>query len=170
MGSYHQDDRYIGAMGAYLSGDWNAAEEAFEMLDRSFPDEAYIKLLRGNISYSQGRLDEAVERYHQAISAQHNFGNAHYKLGVCLYRMGRLQEARRAFQAVVDMGSQSHAMALYFVGLISLFLGEDETAVTAFSDFREQSPTSHISKFYLAQLYLKQKKYEQMVPLFKRTG
>ena len=94
-----------------------------------------------------------------------DFGNAYYKLGVCLYRMGQLEQALEAFTAVMQSGSQSHAMASYFVGLINLFLGEDSAASEAFAEFHGLSPESRIANFYLAQLKIKQKKFEEALKL-----
>lgn len=167
MANYHSDQAYIDAMGHYLSGQWAEAETAFVALDQRFPDEAFIKLLRGNIAYSRGELDAAVEHYHAAVAAQPDFGNAYYKLGVCLYRMGRLEQALEAFQQVVGMGSQSHAMAQYFVGLINLFLGEDTAASEAFDGFHVSSPESRIANFYLAQLKIKHKDFSGALALLE---
>lgn len=165
MQSYHQDERYIDAMGKYLSGQWAEADAAFQGLDEAIAGEAFIKLLRGNIAYSRGELEDAVARYREAIEARPDFGNAYYKLGVCLYRMGRLKQALEAFQSVVKMGDQSHAMAQYFVGLIHLFLGEDDGAATAFDGFHQASPESRIANFYLAQLKIKHKDFEEALRL-----
>jgi tetratricopeptide (TPR) repeat protein len=164
--SYHQDERYIDAMGKYLSGQWAEADAAFQGLDEAIAGEAFIKLLRGNIAYSRGELEDAVARYREAIEARPDFGNAYYKLGVCLYRMGRLKQALEAFQSVVKMGDQSHAMAQYFVGLIHLFLGEDDGAATAFDGFHQASPESRIANFYLAQLKIKHKDFEEACVCF----
>jgi tetratricopeptide (TPR) repeat protein len=164
MQGYQQDERYITAMGYYLSGQWVEAETAFEALDGQFPDEAFIKLLRGNIDYSRGNLDSAVARYREAIAIKPT-GNVYYKLGVCLYRMGHLNEALEAFENVVGMGSQSHAMASYFVGLINLFLGEDDDASAAFDSFHKASPESMIANFYLAQLKIKRKEFTDALQL-----
>ena len=164
MQGYQQDERYIEAMGYYLSGQWEEADHAFAALDNAFPNEAFIKLLRGNIDYSRGNLDQAVTRYREAIDVKPT-GNVYYKLGVCLYRMGRLKEALDAFQHVSSMGSQSHAMAEYFVGLIYFFLGEDDAAADAFAGFHASSPESMIANFYLAQLKIKRKRFDEALEL-----
>ncbi len=166
MQGYQQDSGYIDAMGYYLSGEWDQAEKAFQDLDGKYPNEVFIKLLRGNIDYSRGNLDTAVERYREAIDIKPT-GNVYYKLGVCLYRMGDLKGALHAFEEVVSMGSQSHAMARYFVGLIRFFLGEDEAASRAFAEFRTASPESMIANFYLAQLKIKRKEYEEALELLQ---
>ena len=168
MSRYNQDEKYIEAMGLYLSGAWEQADAAFIAVDASFPEESFIKLLRGNICYSRGNLEEAVQHYREAIRIRADFGNAYYKLGVCLYRMGQLEHALEAFTAVTQSGSQSHAMASYFIGLINLFLGEDAAASNAFAEFHGLSPESRIADFYLAQLKIKQKQFEDALKLLAR--
>lgn len=165
MNRYDQDERYTNAMGFYLSGKWEEADAAFIEVDAAFPDESFIKVLRGNICYSRGKLDEAVEHYREAVRIKPDFGNAYYKLGVCLYRMGQLTQALEAFTAVTTSGSQSHAMASYFVGLINLFIGEDGAAAEAFAEFHGLSPESRIANFYLAQLRIKQKQFAEALEL-----
>ncbi len=79
--------------------------------------------------------------------------------------MGRLRKALDAFEKVVSLGSQSHAMALYFVGLINLFLGEDDAAAEAFDRFHQASPESRIADFYLAHMKIKHKKFSEALNL-----
>ncbi len=170
MQNYQQDSQYLKAMEFYLSGQWNEAAAAFEKLSSDYPGESFILLLRGNIAYSRGELDEAVQLYQKAIDARPDFGNAYYKMGVCYYRMGRLKKALAAFQQVVDLGDQSHAMASYFVGLIHLFLGEDESAAADFAQFHQLSPESMIANFYLAQLKIKRKEFSEALTLLQELA
>lgn len=157
----YADPAYIEAMSHNLAGNWDQAEKAFLALEVSYPDTSVIPLILGNIHYSIGKLDSSVQHYRRAIDRNPGYGLAYYKLGVCYYRMGRLREALDAFQKVVDLKSGSHAMAAYFVGLISQFLGDDETAVTAFAGFRSVSRESLIANFYLAQLHIKRKEFDE---------
>lgn len=170
MQNYQQDQQYLKAMEYYLSGQWDEAAAAFSNLSESYPNESFILLLRGNIAYSRGELDGAVALYEQAISCRQDFGNAYYKMGVCYYRMGRLKKALAAFQRVVDLGDQSHAMASYFVGLIHLFLGEDSAAADSFAQFHQLSPESMIANFYLAQLKIKRKEFSEALTLLRELA
>lgn len=167
MKAFYSDSDYITAMSHFLAGDWAEAETAFAELDRKHKDEPYLKLIRGNIDYSRGNLDQAVEQYNAAIALNPSYGNAYYKLGVCYYRMGQLDKALEAFQKVVDMKDQSHAMAGYFVGLIELFLGRDAAASRAFEIFHEMSPESRIANFYLAHMKIRQKQFGEAKELLE---
>ena len=153
------DPEYIAAMTRHLSGEWVEAERAFTQLLEKYPDNPFLFLLLGNNCYSQGKLDKAVEHYRRSIYLKPDLGNAYYKLGVCQYRIGKLQHALESFQKVVSLQNQSHAMALYFIGLINVLLGNDSSATDAFASFREVSPESRIASFYLAQLKLKRNEF-----------
>lgn len=170
MQTYQEDSQYLRAMEFYLSGQWDEAAQAFRELSVTYPQESFILLLQGNIAYSRGELDRAVEFYEQAIASREDFGNAYYKMGVCYYRMGRLKKALAAFQKVVDLGDQSHAMASYFVGLIHLFLGDDESASADFARFHQLSPESMIANFYLAQLKIKHKEFPEALELLQQLA
>ena len=166
----HADPAYQQAMSHYLAGEWADSEKAFLALAETYPRSPFIYLILGNIRYSLGKLDEAVATYHTATEINPRFGIAFYKLGVCYYRMGRLEQALKAFSAVVAMGSESHAMAGYFVGLINLFLGKDEAAARGFADFRGKSKESLIANFYLAQLKIKHKQYDEALELLNELA
>jgi tetratricopeptide (TPR) repeat protein len=161
----HSDPDYIDAMRIYLSGQWKEADEAFKKLAQKYDQSTFVRLLQGNIYYSLGKLDEAVDFYNKAIEINPEFGIAYYKLGVCYYRMGKLQRALDSYSKVIDLKNQSHAMASYFVGLINLFLGKDDAAAEGFAQFREMSAESLIANFYLAQLKIKRKEYTDALDL-----
>ena len=164
------DPNYQEAMRLYLAGEWAEAEQAFLALSERYADSSFAHLILGNIYYSLGKLDRSVEEYQRAIEITPELGVAYYKLGVCHYRMGKLSEALESFNRVIDSGSQSHAMASYFVGLINFFLGNDESAAVAFERFRELSPESMIANYYLAQLRIKRKEFDKARDLLKQLA
>ena len=159
------DKDYLHAMEHYLSGMWKDAEEDLSRLLGRFPDDTFILLLLGNTYYSLGELDRAAEVYEHAIQVNPEFGVASYKLGVCYYRSGKLVQALESFQNCMDLKGGSHAMASYFVGLISLFLGDDKRAVEGFDLLRAESGESKIANYYLAQLKIKQQNFREAAEL-----
>lgn len=165
--SYEHDPDYLKTMESYLAGQWSEAAEGFDKLDRNHPDTAYLKLLRGNVAYSMGQLGGSVQHYRDAVQVDPSYGIAWYKLGVCLFRMGRLSEAEEAFSEVLARPGQSHAMARYFIGLISVFLGNDIKAAAAFTQFRAESPESKIANFYLAQLRVRDGQFAEALELLQ---
>ncbi len=156
---------YAQAIALYLGGEWEQARRAFERLSARDPGNPFFQLLLGNILYSLGELDAASGRYRRALELKPDFGVAHYKLGVCEYRAGRLVQSLESFRALLALKDQSHAMAAYFVGLISSFLGDDEGAMEGFSMLRRNSPQSRIANYYLAQLEIKHGRHEEALRL-----
>lgn len=161
----YSDPNYQEAMRLYLSGEWNEAQAAFTELSKTYTESSFIWLVLGNIDYSLGQLERSVQNYNEAIRLNPEYGIAYYKLGVCYYRMGRLDEALKAFSDLMEMKSQSHAMAGYFVGLIHFFMGNDEEAEKGFTSFHKSSPESMIANYYLAQIKLKRKRYQEALSL-----
>lgn len=153
------DPKFIEAMTYQLSGEWSDAEKAFAVLSEKYKENHFVYFLLGNNCYSQGKLNEAIDHYRRSIYLKPDFGVAYYELGVCQYRVGKLQHALESFTKVGELKNQSHAMALYFVGLINVMLGHDAQATEAFARFREVSPESRIANLYLAQLKLKRNEF-----------
>ena len=164
------DPEYIKALQLYLAGDWTHAREAFQALSGKYEASAVLYLHLGDVEYSLGALDEAAELYSKAIEIQPDFGLAYYRTGVCLHRAGRLEQALTAFEKVVELKNQSHAMAAYFVGLINTFLGRDEAAIRGFMHLRKESPESRIANYYLAQLKIKRNEFGEALELLQELA
>jgi tetratricopeptide (TPR) repeat protein len=161
------DPEYIKALQFYLAGDWANAREAFLALGRKYEASPVIYLHLGDVDYSLGKLNEAADLYQKAVEVKPDFGLAFYKAGVCHYRAGRLEQALKSFERVIELKNQSHAMAAYFVGLINLFLGNDEGAIQGFSHLRRESRESLIANYYLAQLRIKRNEFDEALVLLQ---
>lgn len=164
------DRDYTVAIEHYLNGERIEAKRALETLRERYPKDHLIPLLLGNIMYSVGRMSEAIDYYLQAIELKPDYGHVYYKLGIVYYRCGRLEKGLKAFKRVIELKDQSHAMASYFVGLINHLLGNDEAALEEFTQLRSVSPESLIANFHLAQLKIKQRKYEEALLLLKELS
>ncbi|KGE70828.1 tetratricopeptide repeat protein [Spirochaeta lutea] len=164
------DPAYIQAMTEYMAGNWKEAEVSFRNLHSSYPKSTFVLLNLGQIYYSLGQLDEAIDTYKTALDLDPDLGIGYYRLGVCYFRAGRLMKALEAFRRVTDSPNQSHAMASYFVGLISFFLGEDSNADEFFSAFRQVSKESMIANFFLAQIKLKHHAYQEALELLQELA
>ena len=122
MKPYQSQPEFLAVMSAYLSGDREVAEKAVAELLRKYPQDSSLQLLLGNIKYTVGLLVEASAHYEKALELDPGLCQAFYKLGVCLVRMGRLDEALKAFEKNVAAKCGSHAMSFYWMGLINSFL------------------------------------------------
>ncbi len=155
------DKAYLEANELYNSGEWSDAEKAFLTLFENYPKDSSLAITVGNIYYSIGKLKAATEYYQKALDLKPGFSVANYKLGVCFFRIGRLKDSLEAFKNVLKIPNQSHAMASYFIGLIGFLMGQDNEAEKSFSQFRKISSESLIANFFLAQLKLKEHKFDQ---------
>ena len=164
------DPDYIKAMQLYMASDFSHAREAFRALKDKYEPSPVIHLHLGDVEYSMGNLDQAAEIYQEAIALQPDFGLAFYKAGVCLHRSGKLEQALKCFERVIELKNQSHAMAAYFVGLINLFLGRDEAAIEGFSHLRRESRESRIANYYLAQLRIKRNEFPEALELLQELA
>jgi len=153
------------AIRLHLLGERDGAGAAFEKLLAREPKNYFFHYLLGETRYATGLLDQAVRHYQSAIELKPDFGVAFYKMGVCYYRMGRLDKSLESFSTLLSMKDQGHAMASYFFGLINQFLGNDREAEEGFAILRGASRQSLIANYYLAQLKLKQRKYDEALAL-----
>ena len=155
------------AMRLHLLGEREGARAAFEKLLARDAKNYFFHYLLGETKYAMGLLDEAVRHYRAAIELKPDFGVAFYKEGVCYHRMGQLEKSLECFSALLKMKGQGHAMASYFFGLINQFLGNDEEAEEGFRILRGASGQSLIANYYLAQLKMKQNKYNEALDLLE---
>jgi len=167
MNSFHSGPEFISGMRTYMEGDRDKSLTALGELLSKNPDDASLHVLIGNLLYSQGSLAKSAEHYERALQLAPAMCQAWYKLGVCYVRMGKLVEARQAFQRNVEAGCGTHVMSYYWIGLINNFLGNDEKAQEAFSILRRESPESLLANYFLAQLYMKRNEHARAIELLE---
>jgi tetratricopeptide (TPR) repeat protein len=167
MDSFHSGPEFISGMRTYMAGDREKALETLNELLQKNPSDASLHVLIGNLLYSQGSLMKSAEHYEQALKLAPGMCQAWYKLGVCYVRMGKLGEAREAFQRNVEAQCGTHVMSYYWMGLINNFLGNDEKAQESFSVLRRESPESLLANFFLAQLHMKRNEHAKAIELLE---
>jgi tetratricopeptide (TPR) repeat protein len=167
MKPYHSQPEFLSVMTAYLSGDRDVAEKAVAELLRKYPQDASLQMLLGNIKYTVGLLVEASAHYEKALELDPGLCQGYYKMGVCYVRMGRLDEALKAFRKNVEAKCGSHAMSFYWMGLINSFLGKDDDALEAFTLLHQESAESLLANFFLAQLRMRRNENEEALRLLR---
>lgn len=99
--------------------DWlllaNISEEEQKNLDAVFflqkallKDKNYYKAYYnlGNIYFSDGKINTAIENYKKAIKLNKNFAYAHYNLGNCYLEKKNYTKAKYEFGAAIRLNSQ----------------------------------------------------------------
>lgn len=167
MERYQTQPEFMNVMSSYLSGNRDEAEKAVTELLRKFPQDSNLQLLLGNIKYTVGLLGEASTHYEKALELDPSLCQAWYKLGVCYVRMGKLNEALRAFRKNVASECGSHAMSFYWMGLINSFIGDDDNALEAFTLLHQESEESLLANFFLAQLRMRRHEPEEALRLLQ---
>ncbi|HVP19378.1 MAG TPA: tetratricopeptide repeat protein [Spirochaetia bacterium] len=167
MRDYQSQPEFLSVMSSYMSGDRDAAEKAVAELLRKYPHDSSLQLLLGNIKYTVGLLKEASSHLEKAVELDPGLCQAYYRLGVCYVRMGKLNEALKAFRKNVDEKCGSHAMSFYWMGLINSFLGKDDDALEAFTLLHTESPESLLANFFLAQLRMRRNEHEEALRLLR---
>ena len=109
---------YDNAWADYSTGQWSLAIAGFDTYIKTFPrsdlaDDAQFYI--GETHYNDGRFADAVLAYDEVI-VNYSDGNAvpeaHYKKGLALDRLDNTDQAREAFQAVLDSFPDSRIAAL----------------------------------------------------------
>ena len=109
---------YDNAWADYSTGQWSLAIAGFDTYIKTFPrsdltDDAQFYI--GETHYNDGRFADAVLAYDEVI-VNYSDGNAvpeaHYKKGLALDRLDNIDQAREAFQAVLDSFPDSRIAAL----------------------------------------------------------
>jgi tetratricopeptide (TPR) repeat protein len=167
MDSFHTGPEFISGMRTYMAGDREKSLSTLNDLLAKNPNDASLHVLIGNLLYSQGSLAKSAVHYETALKLAPGMCQAWYKLGVCYVRMGKLGEARTAFQRNVDGECGTHVMSYYWMGLINNFLGNDEKAQEAFSVLRRESPESLLANYFLAQLHMKRNEHAKAIELLE---
>jgi len=167
MDSFHSGPEFISGMRSYIAGDREKSLKALEDLLAKNPNDASLHVLIGNLLYSHGSLRKSAEHYELALKVAPEMCQAWYKLGVCYVRMGKLSEALVAFKRNAEGNCGTHVMSYYWMGLINNFLGNDESALKAFSDLRRESEESLLANFFLAQLHMKRNEHAKALDLLE---
>jgi tol-pal system protein YbgF len=99
---------YDSAFSDYTAGQWDLAIEGFRTFLKYFPrhlnaDDAQVNI--GNALYSAGKFKEAITEYQRVISDYPKTDSvpaAYYKLGLTYNQLKQPDQARKAFDAVIQ--------------------------------------------------------------------
>lgn len=127
------------------------ALDALIAADRLAPGNSRILYRLGNQYQRSGDLESSVEAYRQAIRKDKKLLPAHFNLGAVLFELGRLDEAREAYEIALEPIDQAfrkgetvdpvNALAYRNLGAIHLQASDYVRAVDAYAKARQLAPS-----------------------------
>lgn len=127
----------------------NAA--AFEMGKYLFKDQKYRRALRWFQKMNTRKLN-ADERSEYA-----------FKSGYCYFDQKDYDRALSLFQEVLALKNPFALDSKYYYAYIQYLNGNYETALSHFIDLTDEPAYGGVVPFYIAQIYYKQEKYEEVI-------
>ncbi len=86
-----------------------------------------------------------------------------FKLGYSYFRTKKKEEAKPHFAAIKDDSSSYQVPAMYYFSHIAYENGDYQTALNGFKSISETPMFQHIVPYYVAQIYHKQEKYDELI-------
>jgi tetratricopeptide (TPR) repeat protein len=167
MQAIKDDPAYIEAMEELLMGDQAIAKDSFLRLEERYPDNEHITYTLGIIFYGLGDLEKSIEYCEKTVELREDSGNAHYRMGVCYFRIGKFADALREFKLSTRITGSRQAMVYYYMGEISMYVGQDDDAIEYLGQLRQASPQTKMALFLEAQLRIKKRAFEPAVELLQ---
>ena len=99
----HADFHYNRGFDAYLLGDLEAAEKAFERAEEAGPGDVEARFARGVVQYRAGRYEEAGATFLVATGLPGVTADVLYNRGAVAYRLGDKLNAARAFRRALAL-------------------------------------------------------------------
>src|SRR5690606_19802100 len=126
---------WIAANAGALTGripDWND-DRSLILHDVAIqPDSSRLQSIAGRLEADAGRFERALRSYRSAVEIEPRFASAWQDLGATLLRLGRVDEAREAFERAIDARwQQKHDRPAAWLNLGRLERGRGDPAAAA---------------------------------------
>ena len=89
----------------------------------------------------RGEVAHAIEVCHRGLRHRPSYATGHVVMGKCYQAAGHYEEARQAFEKVLQLDA-SHLAARWYIGKIALQLGRGDLALKYFEQALERDPFS----------------------------
>lgn len=149
----------IRAYHAQQNRDYQSACRFVDSLTRMYPKDKHC-LLYANHAYFYVDPDKALEYLNRALKIDPYYGAAYNLLGYELEQLGRLDEARKAYEDYMDYSPQS-ANAIDSYAHLLVRMGDFEQALDQFRKVQDYDPTNLFVSVKIAWLHLLFDAYEQ---------
>ncbi len=137
---------YVMILANQALGRTGTAYELCEKYMNEFPEGGNIKEvtdLFGTLAYQSGNIDKAIKAYQRALAAKGaDQERLNFMLGIVLFEATRFDDARTAFQALLQVKKDSAYKddAEYRIALTYFFQNDSVKARKAFKDYLTSNP------------------------------
>lgn len=150
-----------------------AAEEAVT----ASPNDISARLALAGAYTEAGRNEEALSQYAEIIKAQEDNRTALLGAGMILYRQGEYASAKPYYEKVIEFsgGEEFSSIdpqlqsALYYLGVVSLQLNDDESAITNLEAALEIDKTDADAWYTLGDVQLRSGNAEKAAAAYEQA-
>lgn len=139
----------------------------------NFPENPKISMAwfqRGNVMFRDRKFQDAEQNFLKAdpfVLTKLQWSEFYFKLGYAQFMNGKNEDALVAFAKTKDIESPYKAPAYYYAGHIHYAAEQWESALGMFEQIKDQKAFSKVVPLYIAQIYYRQQRYEELVGYVK---
>jgi TolA-binding protein len=149
---FHQDAEYLLSRFAVEHPEHSKAQTVYFQLGLQ---KYRLKKFKSVIEYF-----EQVDPYYLSDNEKTEY---EFKLGYSYFYVKKYSEAKVHFAAIKDESSSYQTPALYYYSHIAYTEKNYQTALNGFKQISDSEMFKNIVPYYVAQIYHKQKKYEELI-------
>lgn len=132
--------------------EYEKARDSWRVLTQLYPDDLTARLELASALHETGELEASVPELRRVLTLDPFHGSAHSKLVLVLARIGRADEAIKAYEAAASKGVEN-PFIFWGAGLARMARRENDQARDLFTRLGEAgSPYRSLGDLYLAQL------------------
>lgn len=163
-----QEADYMMACAIYEQGRKDAPEVLKAYLE-TYPDSRHadeINFLIASSHFSKGEYEKAVFFFNRSdldrlsIEEQEAYS---FRLAYSLLQTGKLDEARRYFALLKQIGHTYNEAASYYIAYIDYATGKYDNALVEFNRLKENPAYKEQALYYITQIYFIQNKFDKVV-------
>lgn len=149
---FHEDAEYLLSRFAVEHPDHSNAQKVYFQLGKQ---KYRLKKFKAVIEYF-----EQVDAYYLTDNEKIEYD---FKLGYSYFYVKDFEEAKIHFAAVKELSSSYQTPAIYYYSHIAYSEGNYQTALIGFKSISDSEMFATIVPYYVAQIYHKQEKYEELI-------
>jgi Flp pilus assembly protein TadD len=148
------DHVFQSALAHYNSGEYAAAQQELESLQRDLPRSFDVQELLGLVYSAEGQEEKATPRLEEAVRLKPDSGPARNNLATNLARLGKTSLAEKEFKKVVELEPQSYD-ANHNLGEFYVAKGDLAAAIPYLEKAQEATGVAYDNGYDLALAYEK---------------